>query len=219
MWSKQPSECVSSISEKAIYHLNQCHQPEASPPPLLPKRGPTVDPNEILISLLTNTGISSVMQLKIIDFLLLLFSATLLLLSHQWSKQKEVRGQQALKVLIIHTAAGRQRPKGAGCHYQPTTCLCVCVLWNCAVFDFWEISFILQKLTLPCAQTHNHPHLSLHVCLKSWQLLQLQPSVEDCLLSLNNEIKPLQHGQKQNILGSERQTRVQKKEEKERSMK
>lgn len=117
-------------------------------------------------------------------------------------------------MLIVHTAAKRQRAKGAGSHNQPPhICLCVWVF-------FCEIYFKLQEFRTPRAQTQTQmcpyrdtPHsLSLRVCLKNLDnCSRFQPSTQDCLHRLlNNEIKPSHRGVKQNIYrGGERQTGVE----------
>lgn len=107
---------------------------------------------------------------KSIDSLPLSLSPMLSLPSHQRGKQREVGGQQALKMLIIHTAAKRQRAKGAGSHYQ-APCMCVGVWWNGVVFFFCEMSlklllrnknsdYLTFKHTQPHRDTPSSPCLS-----------------------------------------------------------
>ena len=91
---------------------------------------------------------------QLFNLKLLIFSPSvspmLPLPSHGWGKQKEVGGQQALKMLIIHTAAKRQRAKGAGSHYQPhciyacvcvSVCVSVCVCGEMLSYFFEEWNF------------------------------------------------------------------------------
>lgn len=134
--------------------------------------------------------------------------------SHQQGKHWEVRGQQDLKMLVIHTAAKRKRAKGAGSHCQ-LPCMCVRVVKCCQVWVFFcEISFFkLQEFRVDvCANTHIHTEAHLSLCLSEILTTASVPAECGGLVSppVNNEIKPLHHGEKQNTLGGERQTSVKK---------
>lgn len=47
--------------------------------------------------------------------------------SHQQGKHREVRGQQALEMLVIHAAAKRQRVKGCWESLPASLRVCVCL--------------------------------------------------------------------------------------------
>lgn len=62
---------------------------------------------------------------------------------------------------------------------------CVCVVSWLFFFSFCEMSFKLNKNSEYLMLEHKDPYqdVSLCVCLKTWQLLQFQPSMENCLPS------------------------------------